>query len=846
MTYHLRFKDMVKEKAVFSHEEAIKASNDYFGGDELAATVFVTKYALHDSRGLLELTPRDMHRRLAREFARVEAKYPSPMSEDEIFSLLDGFKYIVPQGSPMSAIGNEEQIQSISNCFVIPSPLDAYGSIARADENVAQIQKRRGGVGLDVSNIRPRTVSVKNAAGTSDGVGIFMERYSNTTREVAQSGRRGALMITIDGRHPDVEMFVNIKQDKTKVTGANVSVRITDDFMKAVENGDDYALRWPVSDEVAAARFTKTIVARDLWQQMMKAAWSSAEPGVLYWDTIKRLSMADEFADKGYETICTNPCAELPLSAADSCRLLLLNLISYVKDPYTATACFDYDLFSDHVVKAQRLMDDLVDLELEAIERILTKIEHDPEPISEKNRELALWRHVREACSNGRRTGTGITALGDALAALGQTYGSEQSIVTTEAIYQSLAVHAHTSSVIMAKQRGAFPAWEPGRYKSNLFAKRLHGACSYGVNQDFEQYGRRNIALTTTAPAGSVSTLTQTTSGIEPAYLLHYKRRKKLRESEIVEGARVDHVDALGDKWQEYDVYHHGLKKWMDVNPGKTIEESPYHKATSADVDWIASVDLLAAAQKWTEHSISKTINLPREATVELVSDVYMRAWKLGIKGVTVYRDGCRDGVLIAADTKPKKDETPKALLTDRHAPKRPKDLKCDIHRATVKGEKYIVLVGMLEGRPYEVFAGTNDRVEVPKKLKSGNLVKAGKDKDGLATYNLAIPVGDDDELVFKDVSKLFDNTLHSTFTRMISLSLRHGVPTQFVCEQMSKSQDEDMQSFAKVVSRVLKSYIVDGTKPASEKTCTNCGSIALYYSEGCVTCSSCGSSKCG
>jgi ribonucleotide reductase alpha subunit len=1143
----------------YTHEEALEASVQYFEGDELAATVFVTKYALRTEDGeLLEKTPIDMHRRLAREFARIEAKYPNPMNEDEIFALLDKFKYIVPQGSPMSAIGNPNQVQSISNCFVIDPPRDSYGSIARADENVLQIQKRRGGVGIDISNIRPRTVKVKNAAGSSDGIGIFMERYSNTTREVAQNGRRGALMITIDGRHPDVETFINTKRDRTKVTGANVSVRVTDDFMKAVENDEQYMLRWPVTVEVAAAGFTKTILARELWQQMMHAAWECAEPGILYWDTVKRLSMADEFADKGFETICTNPCfigstlvavadgrnavsleqltnegldvpvystnletdqveikmgrfprktgtnrdvyrvtlddgssfvatpehlvllknrtykkvidlekndalfpfnsfnnngyrqvcntgapmiggarrnrrqyrlihefysgeivdakqyaihhvdynshndsysnlevmnheahhalhsqrmrgdnnparrmmtdawrnnvsiatkgsnnpryfdisndeliehgkklfaiegritkrtwyryaasrglpkvlshpfrfgswsnfhnqvaenhkvinvtyegcvdvydltvddnsnfhiitswdddkyitssgvcvhncAELPLSRADSCRLLLLNLASYVNEPYTPTAKFDYALFAEHVIKAQRLMDDLVDLEIEAIDRILAKVESDPEPTSEKIRELALWKDIREACANGRRTGTGITALGDMLAALGQTYGSTDSIEITETVYRMLALNAHASSVIMARERGAFPAWESGRYADNEFAKQLAVASDSTIHEWFVKYGRRNIALTTTAPAGSVSTLTQTTSGIEPAYLLHYKRRKKLRDNEIDNGARVDHVDALGDKWQEYDVYHHGLKKWMEVSGETDIEKSPYHKATSNDVDWVASVDLLAVAQKWTEHSISKTINLPKHASVELVSEVYMRAWKLGIKGVTVYRDGCRDGVLIAADAK-KEDKKEDKIITDRHAPRRPKVLECDIQRTTVKGEKYMVLVGLLEGRPYELFCGLSDKLEVPKRFEKGRLHKNGKNKDGLSTYNLHIDLGDD-EFVVKDVATMFDNATHSSFTRMVSLSLRHGVPVQFVCEQMSKSLDEDMQSFAKVLSRVLKRYIPDGTKPASDKTCLSCGSPNVSYQEGCLVCLACGSSKCG
>jgi len=842
-----------KNVKLFTHEEAIAASTKYFKGDELAATVFITKYALRDGNGdLKEKTPHDMHWRLAKEFARIEAKYPAPMSANEIFELLEGFKYIVPQGSPMSAVGNPTQVQSLSNCFVVASPLDSYGSIARADEEILQVQKRRGGCGVDLSNIRPRTMTVANAAGSSDGLGIFMERYSNTTREVAQGGRRGALMETVSINHPDVERFIEIKQERdkhgelTKVTGANVSVRVTDEFMNAVEADSEFTLRWPVKTDRLAAKFTKTVTARSLWKKMMHAAWVAAEPGVLYWDTVTKWSMADEFADKGFETICTNPCSELPLSAYDSCRLLLLNLISYVKNPFKSNASFDLDLFANHVVKAQRLMDDLVDLELEAVDRIIAKILEDPESEFEKIRELNLWTKVREACSNGRRTGTGITALGDALAAMGVIYGDKASIDATELIYQTLGVKTHESSVNMAVERGAFPAWELGRYKDNLFAARLAKASTPEINALFEKHGRRNIALTTTAPAGSVSTLTQTTSGIEPAFLLHYKRRKKLVQTEIDNGAVVDFVDALGDKWQEYDVYHHGVKLWMDATDETDITKSPYHKATSADVDWIASVDLLAAAQKWTEHSISKTINLPANATEELISEVYLKSWKLGIKGVTVYRDGCRSGVLIAADEKKANEavETPVTTIAERHAPKRPKELQCDVVRATVKGEQYLVLVSLLEGKPYEVFCGLSDKVALPKRIKEGKLIKNGK-KDGLSTYNLVVPYGDDDEMTFKDVANLFDNQMYSAFTRVISMSLRHGVPLQFVCEQLSKSKDEDMQSFAKVVSRVLKHYIPDGTKSSTDKVCGTCGSDNLVYAEGCISCPSCGFSKC-
>ena len=827
----------------YTYDEARSASLAYFDGDELAADVFVSKYALRGSDDqLVELTPADMHRRLAREFARIEAKYPNPMTEDEIFDLFDKFKRVVPQGSPMSAVGNPHQVQSLSNCFVIAPPLDSYGSIARADEHVLQIQKRRGGVGIDLSNIRPKDLTVRNAARTSDGIGIFMERYSNTTREVAQGGRRGALMETLDVRHPDVETFINIKLDKTKVTGANVSVRVTDEFMQAVVADSEFTLRWPVSAEKAVV--TKQARATELWKQMMHAAWRSAEPGVLYWDTILRWSMADEFADKGFMTVCTNPCSELPLSVCDSCRLLLINVASYVIRPFTSKARFDFHAFERDAAKAQRLMDDLVDLELEAIDRIIAKVASDPEADTEKRRELELWQSIRKACHDGRRTGTGVTAVGDAIAALGVRYGSPGSIEIVEAIYRSLAVATHTSSVTMARERGPFPAWEPGRYGSNLFAQRLDGACPKAVNDSFAVHGRRNIALTTTAPAGSVSVLTQTTSGIEPAYLLHYKRRKKLTTDEVEKGARVDHTDKLGDRWQEYDVYHPGVKRWMDASKETDIEKSPYWGATSNDVDWLASVDLLAAAQRWTEHSISKTINLPASATEKLVSDVYLRAWEQGIKGVTVYRDGCRDGVLI--DTATTTSGSRDGSITNHHAPKRPKELECDVHRVTIKGLSYLVIVGLMQGQPYEIFAGLADRVEVPKKAKRGTLVKNGK-KDGVATYNLRIPLGDDDEIVLKDIVSLFDNAEHGALTRMLSLSLRHGVPVQYVVEQLRKDRNSDLQSFSTIIARVLsKGYIEDGTRVTIEKQCSSCGGTNLQYQQGCSTCYDCGNSKCG
>lgn len=828
----------------YTYAEARVASVEYFAGDEIAADVFVSKYALRDADdALLELTPTDMHRRLAREFSRIEARYPNPMTEDEVFNLLDGFRYVVPQGSPMSGIGNSYQVQSLSNCFVIAAPADSYGSIARADEEVLQVQKRRGGVGIDLSNLRPRDTVVRNAARTSDGIGIFMERYSNTTREVAQGGRRGALMETIDVRHPDVETFIDIKQDNRKVTGANVSVRVTDGFMQAVDAGDDFVLRWPVDVAPAQATVTKTVAARTLWDKMMNAAWRSAEPGILYWDTVTRLSMADEFADKGFRTVCTNPCAELPLSEYDSCRLLLVNSTAYVVRPYLEDAQFDFVAFERDVAKAQRLMDDLVDLELEAIDRIIAKVSKDPETADEKRRELTLWQKVRQACHDGRRTGTGLTGVGDAVAAMGLRYGSAKSIDFIEVVYRSMARAAHASSVSMAKERGAFPAWEPGRYVTNEFAARLRSVSTDETNADFDRHGRRNVALTTTAPAGSVSVLTRTTSGIEPPYLLRYGRWKKLTEDEVKNGARVDRTDELGDRWQRYDVYHHGVKRWMEATGQTDVALSPYWGATSNDVDWLASVDLLAAAQRWTEHSISKTINLPKDATQELVSDVYVKAWREGIKGVTVYRDGCRDGVLVAVDAPVTGSTAREERVTDHHAPTRPKDLDCDVHRVTVKGDQYLVLVGMLHDRPYEVLAGLSQQVEVPKRVKKAVLVKNGR-KDGVATYNLRIPVGDE-HIVLKDVVNMFDNPEHGALTRMISLSMRHGVPTQFLVEQLKKDRHSDLQSFSNVIARVLKGYIKDGTAATDEKTCGSCGAASLVYQQGCVSCSSCGWSKC-
>lgn len=855
-----------------TREQAYQASLKYFNGDELASSVFVDKYALRTPKGdLLELTPSDMHRRLAKEFARIEKKYPNPMSEKDIFCLLAdvdhldasqiekmsldelaaesrGLGPIVPQGSPMSAIGNAFQYQSLSNCFVIQSPYDSYAGILKADQEQAQIMKRRGGVGFDISTIRPKGIITANAARTTDGIGVFMERFSNTCREVAQGGRRGALMLTIDVHHPEIRTFINIKRDLKKVTGANISIRLSDEFMQSVKDGKQVQLRFPVEKD-AKHIIEETVDAKQLWHEIIEAAWASAEPGLLFWDTVKNRTPTEAYPD--YRSTSTNPCGEIVLSPYDSCRLLLVNLYKFVKSPFTSGAAYDNERLKDVVVKAQRLMDDLIDLEIEAVDKIISKIQSDPEPDDVKRPELDLWNKIKSAALGGRRTGLGITALGDALAAMGFVYGSKKSIEMTETLYRSLALSAYKSTIKMAEERGAFPVFSHKLEGNHPFIQQILEA-SPDLVKDYKKHGRRNIALTTTAPAGSVSVLTQTTSGIEPAFMLFYKRRKKVNGDDP--NVKVDFVDPLGDKWQEFMVYHHAFKKWMEVNH-KTeadVTESPYHGGTANEIDWVAKVDLQAAAQKWICHSISNTTNIPNSTSVDVVKGIYMRGWETGCKGVTIYRDGCRTGVLVA-ETKPEEkkvdaDGQPEAMV-ESHAPKRPKELTCDIHRINVRSsgdnESYLVLVGKLEDKPYEIFCGLSQHVEVPRKAKTGTLIKNGK-KDGVATYNLQIPIGDDDQLLFKDVVELFSNPNHGSMTRTLSLALRHGVPVQYMVEQLQKDKHSGLQSFSKAIARVLKSYIPDGTKSQSDKICGSCGVDGLVYKEGCVTCVNCSWSKCG
>lgn len=819
---------------MYTFEQVMKESKKYFGDDELAASVFATKYALCSGKSFFEKSPDDMHKRIAKEFARIETKYPNPMSEEEIYGLLKDFKYVVPQGSPMSGIGNNKQIQSLSNCFVVESPNDSYGGILKTDQEQVQIMKRRGGVGFDISSIRPKGRATSNAAKTTDGIGIFMERFSNSCREVAQGGRRGALMLTISVHHPDIETFIDIKRDLTKVTGANISIRLTDEFMNAVENGEDFELRYPVEPE--KERQVSTMAsASDIWDKIISSAHNSAEPGLLFWDNVLKYTPAQAYADVGFHTVSTNPCSEITLSAYDSCRLLLLNLTSFVDNKFTENASFNHELFSSYAMKAQRLMDDLIDLELECVDQIINKIESDPEPEEVKYTELKLWNKIKEAATNGRRTGLGVTGLGDTLAMLGQVYGSEESIATTEEIYQNLCFSAYEQSCELAKERGAFPVYDFGKDSSNEFINRIFEA-NPKLRELHQKHGRRNIALTTTAPCGSVSMLTQTTSGIEPAFMLSYTRRKKVNPSDP--NAEVDFTDDLGDKWQNFTVYHHGFKDWMETTGLDNAVDSPYHLATANEINWESAIDVQAAAQKWVCHAISKTINLPNDVSVEDVKKVYWRGWKQGLKGVTVYRDGCRSGVLVSTDTKD--DESFVAV----NAPKRPENLDCEIHRAQVKGEAWTILVGMMDGRPYEVLGGKSEFIEIPSSYDSGRITKRSR-KTMPSKYDLHFGENGS-EVVVKDIVKVFDNPDYAGFTRVISLALRHGAPIQYVVEQLQKDRDAHIFSFARVVGRVLKKYIDDGTVPGGSKVCPECGAEnSLKYQEGCVACTSCGYSKC-
>lgn len=805
------------------YDKSFEECLEYFDGDELAAKVFLDKYALRDNDGdLVEATPRDMHVRIARELARIETKkFKKPMSFETIFNYLDHFRKLVPQGSPSYGIGNPYKYVSISNCFVVDSPLDSYGSILNSDEQLIQISKRRGGVGTDLSHIRPANVPTRNSARTSTGIIPFMERYSNSIREVGQNARRGALMLTLSVHHPEVLEFAAIKNDSKRVTGANISVRLTNEFLDAVDNDTEYEQRWPIDSP--NPYMSKMVRARDVWDKLIYNAWLRAEPGLLFWDRIIEESPADCYGQFGYSTQSTNPCGELPLCPLDSCRLLAINLYTYVKNKFTPEAYFDYEEFSHDAQVAQRMMDNIVDLELEAVEKIIAKVESDPEPNNIKYSELNLWKRVYEMCQNGRRTGLGITALGDVVAALGFRYDSEESINEVEKIYKTLKLASYRSSVDMAKELGPFPVWDWELEKENPFINRIKDE-DIDLYNDIKKHGRRNIANLTTAPVGSLSIETQTTSSIEPLFRDDpYERRKKVNPRD--ENVRVDFVDETGDKWQTFQVYHKPIKDWMKITGKTDYRESPYHGSCCNDLDWKQRVKLQSKAQRHIDHSISSTINLPANVSVKEVSDIYLTAWKAGCKGVTVYRDKCRDGVLIEKNVKPD------SIIAKTDAPKRPKELVADIHHIRVKGIANTVLVGLLNDDPYEVMV-----VHGHVGKDSGKIVKSKR-----GHYRL---VDDKNEVLCEDITEQSTDN-EDALTRLCSTSLRHGTPIEFVVHQLSKVKGDDLHSFAKCISRSLKKYVKDGTK-VSGSSCPQCENENMVFSEGCAICGQCGYSKCG
>jgi ribonucleoside-diphosphate reductase alpha chain len=848
---------MSVEEKTFTNEEAYQASLLYFQGDELAARVWVNKYALKDSYGkLYEKTPDDMHWRLANEIARVEAKYKNPLSAQELFDLFKGFTYIVPQGSPMTGIGNNYQIGSLSNCFVIGSDgeSDSYGGVMKVDEEQVQLMKRRGGVGHDLSHIRPKGSPVKNSALTSTGIVPFMERYSNSTREVAQDGRRGALMLSVSVKHPDSEAFIDAKLEQGKVTGANVSVKIHDDFMEAALGKKIYTQQYPIDS--AKPWFKKEVEAEPIWKKIVHNAWKSAEPGILFWDTIIRESVPDCYADLGFKTVSTNPCGEIPLCPYDSCRLLAVNLYSYVKKPFTKEASFDFELFKKHVQLAQRIMDDIIDLELEKIDKILDKINSDPEDEEIKRTERMLWEKIKTKSIQGRRTGVGTTAEGDMLAALGLRYGTDSATDFSEEIHKIITLEAYRSSALMAKERGAFPIFDAKREEKNPFLLRIKKA-DPSLYADIMKYGRRNIACLTIAPTGTTSLMTQTTSGIEPAFQVYYTRRRKVNPND--KNVRVDFIDESGDSWEEFTVFHHKFVTWMLVNGydvtkyynaeerAEMIAKSPYHKATANDVDWLQKVKMQGRIQKWVDHSISVTINLPEDVTEELVGNLYAEAWKSGCKGVTVYREGSRAGVLISASEKEKADDKDCNCYPARTT-ERPKELECDVVRFQNNKEKWIAFVGLLDGYPYEIFTGLLDEDEgimLPKAVTSGKIIKT-KDEEDKTRYDFQFMNKRGFKITVEGLSHKFDPE-YWNYAKLISGVLRYGMPIDQVIKLVSALQlnNETINTWKVGVERALKQYVPDGTE-IKGKACPSCGNQTLIYQEGCLTCKSCGYSRCG
>ena len=833
-------------------QEALKESVKYFKGDELAASVWVNKYAMKDSYGnLYEKSPIDMHWRLANKFAEIEQKYPNPMSKEEIFALLDGFKYVIPQGGPMTGIGNDYQVASLSNCFVIghDRPADSYGGIMKMDEEQVQLMKRRGGVGHDLSHIRPAGTPVLNSALTSTGLVPFMERYSNSTREVAQDGRRGALMLSVSIKHPDAESFIDAKMQQGKVTGANVSVKIDDEFMRDAIAGKEYTQQYPIDSKTPV--IVKKINAQQLWKKIVHNAWKSAEPGILFWDTVLRESVADCYADLGYRTVSTNPCGEIPLCPYDSCRLIAINLYSYVENPFTFAATFNMDLFKKHVHMAMRLMDDLIDLEMEKIAAILKKIESDPEDDEVKRTEYNLWKKIEKKSLGARRTGLGITAEGDMLAALGIRYGSDEAINFAVEVQKTLAVEAYRTSVEMAKERGAFPIYDAQREVGNPMIERIKAA-DPALYEDMVKYGRRNVSMLTIAPTGTTSLMTQTTSGIEPVFLPYYVRRRKVNPND--QNVNITFTDDVGDCWEEYYVFHHKFLDWCQVQglskeevvkmPVEKVDElvskSPYYKASSADIDWVAKVKMQGSIQKWVDHSISVTVNLPNSVTEELVAEVYKTAWECGCKGVTVYRDGSRAGVLVS------KKEEPKEVLRPK---KRPASLEADVVRFMNGKEHWIALVGKINNQPYEIFTGLADEDTryIPKSVTKGFIVKQKDVNTGASRYDFHYVDKYGYTNIVGGISHMF-NKEYWNYAKLISGVLRNGMPVVDVLNLINGLQldSETINTWKNGVERALKRYIPDGTKDDTGKVCSKCGSNELVYQEGCLVCKSCGYSKCG
>jgi len=850
----MQVKTAIPTPQTYTQDEAFEASVEYFKGDDLAARVWVNKYALKDSEGnIYEKTPNDMHRRIAKEIARIEQRYANPMTEEEVFEAIKDFKYIVPQGSPMAGIGNPYQIASLSNCFVIGNDgdSDSYGGIMKIDQEQVQLMKRRGGVGHDLSHIRPKGSPVKNSALTSTGIVPFMERYSNSTREVAQDGRRGALMLSVSINHPDSEDFIDAKMEQGKVTGANVSVRMDDAFMQAVKDGKNYTQKYPIFSE--NPKNTKEIEAGKLWKKIVHNAWKSAEPGILFWDTIIKESVPDCYADLGYKTVSTNPCGEIPLCPYDSCRLLAINLFSYVDEPFTKNASFNFELFKKHIGIAQRIMDDIIDLELEKVDAIIAKIDADPQSDEVKAVERNLWKNIQTKAEEGRRTGIGITAEGDMLAALGIKYGSKEGIDFSVEIHKTVALEAYRASVYTAKERGAFKIFDSEREKNNPFILRLKDA-DEKLYYDMLEYGRRNIALLTIAPTGTTSLMTQTTSGIEPVFLPVYKRRRKVNPND--KNVRVDFVDEVGDSWEEYVVFHHRFKQWMEANGiatdknynqeelNKIVKKSPYYKATSNDVDWMSKVRMQGAVQKWVDHSISVTINLPNDATEELVGRLYLEAWQAGCKGVTVYRDGSRSGVLISNEEKKEEDnETLTAFPT-----KRPEILEADVVRFQNSKDKWIAFIGLIDGKPYEIFTGfadDEDGILIPRWVNNGLIIK-NRNEDGTSRYDFQYQNKRGYKTTIEGLSHKF-NPEFWNYAKLISSTLRHGMPIEKVVDLINSLQldSESINTWKNGVARALKRYVADGTEAKKQK-CENCNSTSLIYQEGCLTCKDCGSSKCG